>query len=393
MKQLNRIHNQTGLARRDALKILATTAIAVPAAGAGILAAQQQKNRISNQERWLSAQGRSDGSYGLGSVAPAGQSADNALSGFRGHGVCQQPQKPDLAVFVGRRPATRAIEVNVVNGNITQEIHCAPQRYMQGHGVFSADGQFLFTTESDTTSGAGKIVVRRSEDYKVVNEFDSHGIGPHELHLMPDGKTLAVANGGLLTHPDSGRKVLNLDTMRSTLSYIDSQSGRLISEHSVSESKASIRHFDVADDGTIAFGMQVQRQGLNHNKLIPLAGIHKQGSDIQLLHAPETLTTKLSDYMGSVTIDSAHRTAGFTSPRGDLAVFWNIDDLSLQQYHSFHDVCGLALSQNKRHFVLSNSSGKIRRIDTRTLQEAKELRMHFPDMAWDNHMLSVKVLG
>lgn len=392
MKRSNSLQNQTGLARRDALKILAGSTIAIQAIGAGIFIAQQD-SLPQGKEHWLSAQGRKDNGYGLGSVTPEIKSARNSLTGFRGHGICQHPSAPTRAVFIGRRPGTQALEIDFISGKITQQINCAAQRHMQGHGVFSADGEFLFTTESDMTTGIGKIVVRRRGDYKIVSEFNSHGIGPHELHLMPDGKTLAVANGGLLTHPDSGRKVLNLDTMCSTLSYIDSQSGDLISEHTVPESKASIRHFDVADDGTIAFGMQIQRQGLNHNKLVPLAGIHKQGNSVQLLHAPDALTSKLNDYMGSVTIDSDHRTAGFTSPRGDMAVFWNIDDQSLQQYHPFHDVCGLALSQDKRHFVLSNSSGKVRRINTKTLLEEKELRMHFPDMAWDNHMLSVKVFG
>ena len=44
--------------------------------------------------------------------------------------------------------------------------------------------------------------------------------GPHEIRLLPQGDTLVVANGGIETHPDSGRSKLNLPTMRPNLAYI-----------------------------------------------------------------------------------------------------------------------------------------------------------------------------
>ena len=72
------------------------------------------------------------------------------------------------------------------------------------------------------------IGIRDAEDgYRQIGEFASQGIGPHELVLMPDGGTLAVANGGIRTHPDNDRAMLNLDTMQPSLAYLDLASGRL----------------------------------------------------------------------------------------------------------------------------------------------------------------------
>ena len=46
------------------------------------------------------------------------------------------------------------------------------------------------------------IGVRDAQDgYRQIGELPSDGIGPHEATLMPDGKTLVVANGGIRTHP------------------------------------------------------------------------------------------------------------------------------------------------------------------------------------------------
>jgi hypothetical protein len=177
--------------------------------------------------------------------------------------------------------------------------------------------------------------------------------------------------------------------MRASLSYIDSRNGKLVSEHFLSDHKASIRHIDVASDGTVALALQVQREAMDNNNLVPLAAIHKQGAPISILNAPEALMVKLNDYMGSVIIHNKTRLAAFASPKGDLAMFWNLDDLSLQGYHVFHDVCGLTVSQDNKYFVLSSSTGKIRQINARTLKIDKQKSLNFPDTSWDNHMLSI----
>ena len=252
----------------------------------------------SHNELWLSAQGQSQDQYGLGYINPIQQSSTDISAQFRGHGLAKNPVLPEQVIMFGRRPGTQGLRINVATGKADGHFNCAEDRHMQGHGCYSADGKLLFCTESEISSGKGKVTVRDSQSLALINEFDSFGIGPHEIALMPDTTTLVIANGGLLTHPDSGRKVLNLESMRSSLSYIDSRTGALISEHFVAEEKASIRHLDVAADGTVALALQVQRQAMNNHALTPLAAIHKFGQAIQMLHAPEALTTKLNDYMG-----------------------------------------------------------------------------------------------
>jgi hypothetical protein len=373
----------TLLSRRYFLQLLAASA-ATPLTGCSHSTTSSRAG-----EHWITAQGKHSAQFGLGDIQSAA-TAHNFATGFRGHGVCSNPVATHKVVMTSRRPGLTAVEVDLLSGE-QKTFDSPPGFHMQGHSVYSADGQFLLTAESEYASGEGKIVVRDSSRFAVTDIMPSYGIGPHEIKLMPDGHTLVIANGGLLTHPESGRTVLNLDNMDSSLTYIDTRSGDLVAQHRVDEPKASIRHLDVAADGSVAFAMQIQRQAMNNNQLVPLAGVHKPGNDIRLLNAPEGLLNALNDYMGSVVVDSATRLAAFTSPRGDMAVFWHLDDLSLQGYHKFHDVCGLALNSTASHFVLSNSVGKIRQIETRTLKEDRQRRLHFPHMAWDNHMLSVSL--
>jgi len=352
----------------------------------------QDTDKSAEQELWISAQGRDKDSYSISWAGNDRDKTEQVLSGFRGHGLSQNPTRPEQVIMFARRPGTIGLSINVLGDEAPQPFHSPPGHHMHGHGCFSADGQFFYSAESDYRTGEGKIIVRRSDNLQQVSEFSSHGIGPHEIALMPDGKTLAIANGGLLTHPDQGRKVLNLDSMRSTLSYVDIQNGELITELTVEEEKASIRHLDVASNGHVALAIQVQRKGMQHGELVPLAALHKPGKDqLESLHAPEALTLKLNDYMGSVRLHAEKNLAAFTSPKGDLAMFWDTRDLSLQGYHAFHDVCGLTLTQDNKHFVLSNSAGKLRFIDSTSLKENKSKRLYFPETSWDNHMLTLSL--
>lgn len=306
---------------------------------------------------------------------------------FRGHGAALHPTRPNSALLFARRPGYTGIEVDLASGELVNQFHCAQGRHLYGHGCFSADGKVLFTTEADIEGGVGKIGIRDADTYQLLGEYDSYGVGPHELRLMPDGNTLVVANGGLLTRPDTGRRVLNLDTMDSSLVYIDAHSGELVDQVRVAEPKASLRHLDVANDGTVAVAIQVQREATQHSDLVPLAITHRRGDAARVLHEPLPILARLQDYMGSVAISNTTRRVGFTSPRGNLAVFWDLDSGEFVGQHSMRDVCGLATDPSQSRFILSSSSGQMRVLDSTTLQEQREQRVNAAGLHWDNHMV------
>lgn len=344
---------------------------------------------------WFSAQGSVPESYGYGADLLLNRSGQKqvkravGLSGFRGHGAAQHPVLSQRVLMFGRRPSTESIEVDLNTGEVTKRFSAQPNRHFFGHGAFSEDGKTLFTVEADLKRNVGVIGIRDAETYQWLGEYDSYGVGPHQMMLMPDGKQLVVANGGILTRPESGRKKLNLETMRSSLAYIDIASGQLNSKWLVPESKASIRHLDVAPDGTVALAMQVQREACQHEKLVALTAVHKPDREIQLFEHPEVVVEQMADYVGSVAIHPHSRIAGFTSPRGDVVGFWNIDSGEFSGYHAMRDVCGIAASKHKSSFVVTNSYGMVHSLDATSIEEHVEQRKHYPSMAWDNHMIAL----
>ena len=338
-----------------------------------------------------SAAGGKPEHFGLAWVNPVShfgsEDIHQANTGFRGHDVIQHPLRPNHVLFIARRPGTEVLEIDTTNGQLVAQIRCQAGQHLNGHACFSADGQYLFTGESLISKGQGEIVVRDSTSYQIVGRFPSYGIEPHELKLLPDGNTLVVANGGILTHPESGRKKLNLDTMHSSLTYVDVNTGNLVDDFTLAEPKASIRHLDVAADGSVVFATQLQRDVMTSNQVIALGGYHTPDGRPQLFEQPTAVIARLNDYMGSVRVNQKSRLAGFTSPRGNLAVFWHLDSGEFAGYHSFHDVCGIACSTDDQHFVLSNSLGQLRRLNATSLKEDRQLRAEYPGTAWDNHLL------
>ena len=155
------------------------------------------------------------------------------------------------------------------------------------------------------------------------------------------------------------------------------------------ESQASSRYSDVDDDGTVASAMQVQRSAMQNRDTVALGGVHKTGNDINLLPQPEVVIRHMNDYAGSVTINNRTRIVGFTSPKGNLAAFWHLDSGTFAGYHQFADVCGLTISADQKHFVLSNSFGALRLLDAASLEENRAARKTFTNTHWDNHMITV----
>ena len=276
----------------------------------------------------------------------------------RGHGFALRPDGT-LAVAVARRPGNFAAAFAVDGDGPARVFHAPAGRHFQGHAVFEPTGRHLFATENDYDNARGCIGVYDAADgFKRVAELPSHGVGCHELVLMPDGRTAAVANGGILTHPDSGRAKLNLGTMRPNLAYVDLESGKL--EDSIAypndrRHKLSIRHLAAFADGRVVFACQDQGPAADG---LTLVGLHRPGSGrIEDLEAPEATTLNLNGYCGSVAVDRGGKLAAVSAPRGNRVLFWNTLTGDLAGSLALADGCGLAAGPAKGSFVLTSGTG------------------------------------
>ena len=202
----------------------------------------------------------------------------------RGHAMALHPGRDEAVVFA-RRPGSFAVAFAPERGLAIRRFDSPANRHFHGHGVYDPTGRLLIATENDREHPRGVLGIYDAEDgYRRIGEIESHGIQPHQVLLMPDGHTLAAANGGIVTGGADGREKLNLDTMAPVLAYVELGSGKLLeARHMPPElHHLSIRHLAVATDGRLAAGMQWEG---DEDAEVPLVGID-DGSGLKLLEMP-----------------------------------------------------------------------------------------------------------
>lgn len=295
----------------------------------------------------------------------------------RGHAGAAHPTRPEAVAFA-RRPGTYGLVIDCRSGDLVAELRSPDGRHFYGHGVFSQDGEWLFTPENDYENAAGIIGVwQASRGYRRVGEFASGAIGPHEIAVLPGRPVLVVANGGIETHPDSGRAKLNIPSMRSNLSYL-SFDGEMLEQVNLGPAfqRNSIRHLAVRSDGMVGFGMQAQGDGGDR---LALAGLHRLGQKAEVLQADHQLWRGMDGYIGSVAFNRDGSQVGFTSPRGGVQVVFNVQTGQLGQLRNQTDICGLARMGSG--FLASTGAGEMLTSDGR--------RVVFSGLAFDNHIVAL----
>jgi uncharacterized protein len=352
---------------------------------AGALGAARAFPRTGPEEKprlYAGCHSDSAGNYQMMLFEPSGVvRAEVPLRG-RGHGIVFDPRS-SRAVVLARRPGTFAIVVDVASGRVLQSFSSAADRHFYGHGAFSSDGRYLYTTENDYEAGRGTIGIRAAgEAFRLLGEFSSFGIGPHEVRLMPDGATLAVANGGIRTHPNSGRAKLNIDTMRPALVFIDASSGRLLNKAHLESHphKLSIRHIDVTNTGIVAVAMQYE--GSKRDR-IPLIALWKNGQWMPL-RAPADIEHRMRHYTGGVAFDASGEYLAVSCPRGDMVTFWKTGSGQLVNVCEMLDGSGVAAHPDAGNFIMTGRKTGYTRVDLNT---GDSYRVQNPTTGtWDNHL-------
>ena len=283
-------------------------------------------------------------------------------------------------VVMGRRPSEKFWVLDTVSGQVKFAIKASTHRHFYGHACYSLDGKLLYVTENDTLSLTGKIGIYDADDhYKKIAEFDSHGIGPHELIMHPDGETLVIANGGIKTEQAS-REELNLDSMRPSLVYLNRHNGDLFEQIIPEHNQMSVRHLAMHDDGTVMIGIQFQ--GEKHIN-VPLVLTHKRGEpDFKPLMMPNNQWQRFHQYIASVAVDSERNLLCVTTPIGGCAAIYDLNTRTLIDDVSLPDCAGAAVLFNNNTekaednneqsgFIVSDGQGQLTALTVNNLAAAQ----------------------
>ena len=348
------------------------------ASGVGIVGWRTRRQRLL----FLSANHDHSERPHVGAFDDAGRVAFRLPIDLRAHAAVVHPLRNDTAVVIARRPGRFLYEVDLSAGEIRRVVHSAENRHFYGHGVYSPDGRYLYTTENDFGNGFGVIGVRDADTLAPLREIPSHGVGPHELVWLSDGQTLVVANGGIRTHPDSPREKLNIPTMAPSLTYVDASSGTPRASYTLDNHFLSIRHLAFGRDDVI--GIALQHEG-PVKEAVPLVGFRRGDGPIVLASAPESLLRSLNHYTGSICLHPDTGVAAVSCPRGGQVTFWDSTTARFLTTLPIRDAGGISLSADGDCFVVTNGLGEIHTIRAARLTPVSS-PVTVAGTMWDNHL-------
>lgn len=225
-----------------------------------------------------------------------------------------------------RKPGASLLKYSLT-GKLLAKLKPLENQHFEGHGIFSSDEKYLYVTASDFLQGKGKLLKLNSNDLSLVEQFDTQGIGPHELVWQND-EHIAIANTGVLTHPDSGRKILNPDSIQSNIVLFNVQDYKIHYEWKVPQLGLSARHLDRMDDGSLVIGCQYKKQD-KRPACIAFAnmtqGLVFADTDNDSLH------WDMQGYSASIKAIPNSNQALISNPRGHLLTQWYEKNEKTQQ--------------------------------------------------------------
>jgi uncharacterized protein len=321
------------------------------------------------------AAGKLDEDYVLHGLSDAGTSLFHIPLPARGHAAAAHPTRAEAVAFA-RRPGTYALVLDCALGLVRHRLTPPEGRQFNGHGAFSADGAILMTSEVVAEGSAGRIGLWETRQYTRIGEWESGGIGPHDLRLMTDGRVV-VANGGIETDPGARTK-LNIATMRPNLTLL-SATGAILDQVELPADfhQSSIRHLALADD-RIAFAMQWEG---DPDETVPLLGLWSPGQAPVLADLPIDAARAMKGYAGSIAISGDGGLIALTSSKGGAVVVYDGVGHHLATHHRA-DLSGAA--PRPTDLILSDGLGAFWACDALGLTPLGRA-----EVAWDNHLVAL----
>jgi hypothetical protein len=341
--------------------------------------------RADEGGRYLSAAVTLTNRYAVVAVGEDGAIQFDLDLADRGHGLAVRPDSSEAICFA-RRPGSFALVIDASAGEVVTEISAAPARHFSGHGLFVQGGDLLLATENDEERHQGLIGIYDARaNYARLGEFPTFGIGPHDLALLPDGKTVVIANGGVdKRHDDTGGR--DLSDIRSDLAYLDWQAERLVERVTLEPqfSRLSMRHLALTEAGDVAVALQDSADVPDLD--FPLGFLHRLGGWPRWLAPPQGGWARSRGYCGAAAVDSAAGLIALSSPRGNCVGLWDDTGAAVEAIE-IHDGCGLSATDVAGEVLVSSGSGELFAISRDAA--APSPRGANGEFRFDNHLIRI----
>lgn len=294
---------------------------------------------------------------------------------FRAHQVVVDPTDPHSVIAVARRPGEFLARIDLGSMQLSALQAIDADFAANGHAVFDAHARTLLVSENDVLTGEGAIGIYDADSLVCRARHPTFGIGPHAL-LREPGDTLLVANGGVLTLPQSGRTKLNAGSIDSSLVRLGPD-GRRLGQWRFADRNLSIRHLAYTQQGTVGIALQGEHADVEERERAPVLAIFDGHS---LRHA-QMPAISLGGYGGDVaSVDTSSGplfAVGCT--RASLVALWDGAGQYLGAY-PLNSAC--ALAAGTAALIAPSQSGEVGAL---AANDQNNWVVCKGAPAWDNH--------
>jgi hypothetical protein len=279
---------------------------------------------------------------------------------FFGHGFAPDPTAARRGV-VFEKKGPGCCEVDLVGGRVVRPIATADGRAFYGHGAFSRDGALLFATENRLDTKEGLIAVRDGRTFRELGQFPTYGKSPHDCHLVDEGRTLVITNGG-------GRLEDTSALGAPSVTFVEVSSARLLEKLTFDTPRINAGHLALSAGRDLA-AISAPREGLPTTDLGGITLRSGRGPFRTLAEPPDVVSRMVGETL-SLCIDDRTSVVGATNPDGNLVTFWDLGSGRYVKHLDLPAPRGLTKTLDGEYFVLSygRDSGTLTFVSPTTLE-------------------------
>jgi hypothetical protein len=284
---------------------------------------------------------------------------------FFGHGLAQHPKEPGRGVIFEKK-GPGCCEVDLRAGRVTRPITTPPHRAFYGHGAFSRDGALLFATENHLETKTGLICVRDGKTYAEIGEFPTYGKSPHDCHLVDEGRTLVITNGGGLMGDTS-------DDGAPSVTFVDARSTKLLERLTFDTPRLNAGHL-ATTPGRDLVAISAPREGLPPTERGGVTIRTGQGPFVTMTK-PEEIVSRMVGESLSLCIVEERAVVGVTNPDGNIVTFWDMKAKRFLKKLELPAPRGFTRTLDGAYLALSYGAGTLTLLSPQTLEPVPRHRV------------------
>jgi hypothetical protein len=260
---------------------------------------------------------------------------------FFAHGFALNPSRPHEAALLEKR-GPGACYVDLVKRTVLRRIEPLAGHHFYGHGAFSRDGSQLFAVETNLATKDGALSVRDPISFAVVDTFPTYGKAPHDCHLIEDGATLAITNGG---------GPLGTSHMP-CVTFVDVASRKLLEKVETTNPRVNAGHVALTAGRAFAL-VSAPRDGLPGETELGGVAVRPRGGPLAHLVEPKSVTSRMLGEALSVCVHEQTGIVLATHPYGHLVSCWDLRTGRPITAFGLPDARGVTLTLDRRFFVIA----------------------------------------